>query len=73
MAQQSTLAGNSVKLQEREQVVTEQEIETDPQIPSQLEHYAFAIGAFKDDPMLDAMMANIRERRWEMNADDNIA
>ena len=42
------------------------------QITSQLEYYAPAIGAFKDDPMLDAMMANIRKRRREMNADDNI-
>lgn len=72
MAKQSTLAGNSVKIQNREQAVVEQESEAEPQIPSQLEHYAFAIGAFKDDPMLDAMMANIRERRREMNADDNI-
>lgn len=70
MAQQSILAGNSVKLQDREQAAAEQE--TEPQIPSQLEHYAFAIGAFKDDPMLDAMMANIRENKKKMNADDNI-
>ena len=30
------------------------------------------IGAFKDDPMLDAMMANIRERRREIDNDDTI-
>ena len=72
MAQQSALADNSARLQEREQVATEQESDAEAQIPSQLEHYAFAIGAFKDDPMLDAMMANIRQRRQEMDADDNI-
>ncbi len=42
------------------------------QITSQLEYYAPAIGAFKDDPMLDAMMANIHENKKKMNADDNI-
>ena len=30
------------------------------------------IGAFKDDPMLDAMMANIWERRREIDSDDTI-
>lgn len=35
-------------------------------------HWAASIGAFKDDPMLDAMMENIRQRRREMDADDNI-
>lgn len=34
--------------------------------------FAFAIDAFKDDPMLDAMMANIRARRREIDADDTI-
>ena len=72
MAQQSTVAESQTKLQHHEQAQTEQKSEAEPQIPSQLEHYAFAIGAFKDDPMLDAMMANIRERRREMDADDNI-
>lgn len=33
---------------------------------------AAVTGAFKDDPMLDAMMANIRERRHEMDNDDTI-
>ncbi len=36
------------------------------------DHWASVIGAFKDDPMLDAMMENIRQRRREMDADDNI-
>lgn len=36
------------------------------------EFFAFAIGAFKDDPMLDAMIANIRERRLEIDNDDTI-
>ena len=35
-------------------------------------HWASVIGAFKDDPMLDAMMENIRQRRREIDADDNI-
>ncbi len=34
--------------------------------------YAEVIGAFKDDPMLDAMMENIRQRRREIDADDSI-
>lgn len=34
--------------------------------------YAEVIGAFKDDPMLDAMMENIRRRRREIDADDSI-
>ena len=72
MAQQSTLAGNPTKLQDREQSIAEQESNTKAQIASRLEYYASVIGAFKDDPMLDAMMANIRERRREMDADDNI-
>ena len=38
----------------------------------QAEHYALVIGAFKNDPMLAAMMANIHERRQETNADDSI-
>jgi hypothetical protein len=36
-------------------------------------HWASVIGAFQDDPMLDVMMANIRQRRREMDADENIA
>ena len=72
MAQQSTLADNPIKPQVHEQAATESEGDAETQIASQLEHYAPAIGAFKDDPMLDAMMANIRERKREMNADDNI-
>lgn len=72
MAERSTLTDKALKHQRHEQVVVEQESETQEQIPSQLEHYAFAIGAFKDDPMLDAMMANIRENKKKMNADDNI-
>ena len=71
MAEQSTLTSNLLKRQHHEEAAAEQEDE-ETEIPSQLEHYAFAIGAFKDDPMLDAMMANIRERKREMNADDNI-
>ncbi len=35
--------------------------------------YADVIGAFENDPMLDAMMANIRARRREIDADDTIA
>ena len=35
--------------------------------------YAAVIGAFENDPMLDAMMANIRARRREIDADDTIA
>ena len=35
--------------------------------------FASVIGAFKDDSMLDDMMANIRERRREMDANDGIA
>ncbi len=38
----------------------------------QADGFASAIGAFKDDPVLDAMMANIRERRREIDADDTI-
>lgn len=36
------------------------------------EPFASVIGAFKDDPMLDAMMANIRERRREIDNDETI-
>ena len=46
------------------------EHETASQTASQEEHYASVIGAFQDDPMLDAMMANIRERRREMDAEN---
>ena len=72
MAEQSTLANNLLERQHHEQATAEQESEPDDQIPSQLGYYGDAIGAFKDDPMLDAMMANIRKRRLEINADDNI-
>ena len=72
MAQQSTLADNPIKPQVHEQAGAEQGKQTEAEIASRLEYYAPVIGAFKDDPMLDAMMANIRERRREMNADDNI-
>jgi|GEM_PF-3974342 len=72
MAEHSTLTDNSLKRHHHEQAVIEPEGESQEPIPSQLEHYAFAIGAFKDDPMLDAMMANIRENKKKMNADDNI-
>ena len=50
----------------------EEECEASAQVASQLEYYASVIGAFKDDPMLEAMMANIRENKKKMNADDNI-
>ncbi len=78
MAEQSTLTSNPSKRQHHEQAAVEvktetrQETEMDAEIAARLEYYAPVIGAFKDDPMLDAMMANIRERRREMNADDNI-
>jgi len=36
------------------------------------ERYADWIGVFEGDPMLDAMMENIRQRRREMNTDDSI-
>jgi hypothetical protein len=72
MAERSILADSRAKRQHHEEAVVEQEDEKNTEIASQLEHYAFAIGAFRDDPMLDAMMANIRERKREMNADDNI-
>ena len=58
--------------EEINQEAAQKEPETEPQIASQLEYYASVIGVFKDDPMLDAMMANIRARRREMDADDNI-
>ncbi len=72
MAQQSTMASNSTQLQDYEQAFAEQKSDTEAQIASRLEYYASVIGTFKDDPMLDAMMANIRERRREMDEDDNI-
>ena len=71
MAEQTTLANSSTKRQQHKQHVAEQESQTEAEIAARLEYYAPVIGAFKDDPMLDAMMANIRERRREMNADDN--
>ena len=40
--------------------------------PSNEGDYAEIIGAFKDDPMLDAMMENIRQRRREVDADGSI-
>ena len=72
MAEQSTLANSSTKHQQHKQTVAEQESQTEAEIAARLEYYAPVIGAFKDDPMLDAMMANIRARRREMDADDNI-
>jgi len=45
---------------------------TNPADPPHEGDYAEVIGAFKDDPMLDAMMENIRRRRREMDADDSI-
>ena len=72
MAKQSTLANSSTKHQQHKQTVAEQENQTEAKIAARLEYYAPVIGAFKDDPMLDAMMANIRARRREMDADDNI-
>ena len=35
--------------------------------------YADVVGAFENDPMLDAMMANVRARRREIDADETIA
>lgn len=35
-------------------------------------HYASVIGVLKDDPMLGAIIANIRERRREMDAHDSV-
>jgi len=35
-------------------------------------NFAEVIGALKDDPMLDAMMENIRQRRREIDADDAV-
>ena len=72
MAEQSTLADNSTKHQQHTQTVAEQENQTEAEIAARLEYYAPVIGAFKDDPMLDAMMANIRENRKKMDSDDNI-
>lgn len=40
-------------------------------VPSENE-FADVIGAFKDDPMFDAMMENIRQRRREIDADDAV-
>jgi len=45
---------------------------TNPADSSHEADYAEVIGAFKDDPMLDAMMENIRRRRREVEADDAI-
>jgi len=72
MAEQSTLTDNLSKRHHHEQAAIEQPSQTDEEIAARLEYYAPVIGAFKDDPMLDAMMANIRERRREIDADDNI-
>ncbi len=36
------------------------------------DHWASVIGAFKDDPTFDEMMKIIRQRRREMDADENI-
>lgn len=78
MAEQSTLTSNPSKRQHDNQAgvqietETKQENQTEADIAARLEYYAPVIGAFKDDPMLDAMMANIRERRREINADDSI-
>ena len=78
MAEHSTLTSNPSQRQHHEQATVQieagikQENQTEAEIAARLEYYAPVIGAFKDDPMLDAMMANIRERRREMNADDSI-
>lgn len=42
-------------------------------VPRHEGDYAEIVGAFKDDPMLDAMMENVRRRRREIDADDSIA
>ena len=47
-------------------------VDTAEQGPYQ-SHWEAVIGAFQDDPMLDVMMANIRQRRREMDADETIA
>ncbi len=81
MAQLSTLTTSAIPRSgiEKKHLQTVGKDNTEKDMPSELEylqegrHYADAIGAFADDPMLDAMMANIRERRREMNADDNIS
>ena len=52
--------------------VTDEAHLTEAEIASQLEYYAPVIGLFKGDPVPDAMMANIRENKKKMNADDNI-
>lgn len=78
MAEQSALTGISAQRRNHEQearrhtVPFDKEQETTAQADAPEEHYAGVIGAFKDDPMLHAMMANIRERRRAMDADDTI-
>lgn len=75
MSEQSALADNPAQRLNFEQdsrrhpVSDNEEREVAAQVAA-MEHYASVIGAFQDDPMLDAMMANIRERRREMDADD---
>jgi hypothetical protein len=78
MAEQSALTGTLIKRRDFEQEARpplaspDIEHESITQAAPLEEHYAGVIGAFKDDPMLDAMMANIRERRRAMDADDTI-
>lgn len=61
-----------------DQAVGRQSFDVKKRIPLSLPNkdaeapFASMIGAFKDDPMLDAMMANIRERRREIDNDDTI-
>lgn len=45
---------------------------TNPADPPHEGDHAEVIGAFKDDPMLDAMVKNIYRRRREVDADDAI-
>lgn len=76
MAEQSALTGTLTQHRNFEQEARQplaspdKERESTAQAASLEEHYADVIGAFKDDPILDAMMANIRERRRTMDSDD---
>lgn len=76
MSEQSILAGASAQRLNHDQEArrhpapSDKEREITAQAGSLEEHYASVIGVFQDDPMLDAMMANIQERRRELDADD---
>lgn len=78
MSEQFALADNPTQRPNYEQearrhpVSPSNEREIAAKADSAEERYASVIGAFQDDPMLDAMMANIRERRREIDADDLI-